>query len=795
MYLQLLNKLNIICSRLNLKYMSFTVSGSIITQANESGIPITAAASITGGVRFTCTQSYVVGNVVRITGTTSYNGNWMVAAVTGTTFDVLESAQGTAITFVSTQTGTAARGDSSLAGISGLTGVTRTTLDASSGYVVYLLGDNVKLQINGTLIIGGLREINTTRLGQNEQLVIGQNAISTVQPVLRVGSGGVLVVGCRYTNTVNYTGSSAPQYTDGISQQVLIYQKGHYGRSTADGDGSTLPATNPAPVTAFMGISNGARFDWVSGTIDCWGDMSFDNGSTVNIGFEGMRNKPVMDSRRGSNVIWFKPGSSVSIFALKGIGDRGINVTNVNNTGRGPTFQMLQGPAVFKGFEGFWWRCVVGLANGTGVGGAFTIEDYAGALGSELDITKAVQSGQTLNVTFKNSAVGTTMVVVDASLGTVLLYVTQKLTATVRTTGGAAIQDAVVWTISNVAVQSLGVTNVSGVTVIDNIETGFSPDNQASVTPRFAAGDVATWNVRAYGSLSAVYQVTMKGIGGSVVEPAMVNDSAVTLSRSAAASLSTIPTLDNFYDAAKYWNVQSANVNYPTATTQVATAAGTTLDLGALNVLVDATAGSAFAVNTGTNTVTIKSTTLAIGSKFNMLKTTGTISFANGSDATCLLQGIVVRGTTGVYSPKLESATMRFTTAGTYDLRNAIINGTLTLTNTSGGTVTVQLQPSVTFVNSGPNITVDNTVNVALTITNVVSGSDIVVLQAGTETVLDQIDQNIGSSWIYNYQIITVVDIFVSKAGYVPFYIRNYSLPSNNASLPITQIIDRNYTA
>ena len=771
--------------------MTFTVAGSIITQANETGIAITAAASIAGGVRFTCTQAYAAGNVVRIAGTANYNGNWMVAAATGTTFDVLESAQGTPITFVSSQSGTAARGDASLAGISGLAGVTTTTLDASSGYVVYLLADNVKLQVNGTLIIGGLREINTTRLGQNEQLVIGQNAVSATQPVLRVGSGGVLVVGCRYTNTVNYTGTTAPQYTDGISQQVFIYQKGQYGRSTADGDGSSSPATNPAPATAFLGISNGGRFDWVSGTIDCWADISFDNGSVVNIGFEGVRNKPVVDSRRGSNVIWFKPGSSVSIFALKGIGDRGINVTNVNNTGRGPAFQMLQGPLVLKGLDLFWWRCVVGLANGTGVGGSFTVEDYAGALGTELDIAKAVQSGQTLLVTFKNSAVGTAMVVVDASVGTVLLYVTQKLTATVRTTGGAAIQDAVVWTISNAAVQSLGVTNASGVSVIDNIETGFSPDNQASVTPRFASGDVATWNVRAYGSLSAVYQVTMRGIGGSVVEPAMVSDSAVTLSRSAAAALATVATLDDFYDAAKFWNVTSANVNFPSATTQVATAAGTTLDLGALNVVVDATAGSAFAVNTGTNTVTIKSSVLAVGSKFSTLKTTGTISFANGADASCTLQGIVVRGTTGAYSPKLESATVRFTTAGTYDLRGATISGTLTVTNTSGGAVTVQVQPSVTVVNVGPNITVDNAVSATLTITNLVNNSRLLIRRTDTQAVLVN-TLVAGTSYPYAYTVSGSVPVVVvaRNASGSPAYQEwstTTTLSGSNASLTANQ--------
>jgi hypothetical protein len=774
--------------------MPFSVAGSIITQANESGIAITGAASISGGVRFTCTQSYAAGNVVRIAGTTSYNGNWMVAARTATTFDVLESAQGTGIAFVSSQSGTAARGDASLAGLSGLAGVTTTSVDASSGYVIYLLADNVKLQVNGTLIIGGRREINSTLLGHNEQLVIGQNAVSTGQPVLRVGSGGVLVVGCRYTNTVNYTGTSAPQYTDGISAQVLIYQKGQYGRLTNEGDAGTNPATNPAPATAFLAISSGGRFDWISGTIDCWADMSFDNGSTANIGFEGMRNKPVMDSRRGSNTIWFKPGSAVSVFGFKGIGDRGINVTNVNNTGRGPTFQMLQGPLVLKGLEIFWWRCVVGLANASGIGGSFTVEDYAGALGSQLDIAKAVPSGQTLNVTFKNSAVGTTMVVVDDSLGTVLLYVTQKLTATVRTTGGVAIQGAVVWTISNAAVQSFGVTNASGQAVIDDIETGFSPDNQASVTPRFAAGDVATWNIRAYQSLSAVYQVTMRGIGGSVVEPAMVNDAAVTLSRSAAGALASVATLDDFYDAAKFWNVQSANVNYPSATAQVATAAGTTLDLGALNVVVDATAASAFAVNTGTNTVTIKSTTLAVGATFDTLKTTGTISFANGADASCTLQGIVVRGTTGVYSPKLETATMRFTAAGTYDLRGATISGTLTLTNTSGGAVTVQLQPGVTFVNSGPSITVDNAVSATLTIDGIVSGSRILIRRTDTQAVL--VNAVTGTSYAYPYVVsgsIPVEIVLRNASGspaYQPFR-TTATLSAVNATITALQVLDQ----
>lgn len=80
-----------------------------------------------------------------------------------------------------------------------------------------------------------------------------------------------------------------------------------------------------------------------------------------------------------------------------------------------------------------------------------------------------------------------------------------------------------------------------------------------------------------------------------------------------------------------------------------------------------------------------------------------------------------------------------------------------------------------------------------LTLTGLVTGSDVVVLSAGTETVLNQIDQNVGSTWVYTYETPQVIDIFVSKAGYVPFYIRNYALQSSNASLPIAQTVDRNY--
>lgn len=80
-----------------------------------------------------------------------------------------------------------------------------------------------------------------------------------------------------------------------------------------------------------------------------------------------------------------------------------------------------------------------------------------------------------------------------------------------------------------------------------------------------------------------------------------------------------------------------------------------------------------------------------------------------------------------------------------------------------------------------------------LTLTGLVTGSDIVVTVAGTETERVNVDANSGTTYNYVYETPEAVDIGVFLAGYVPFYIRNYSLASSDGSLPVAQIADRNY--
>lgn len=82
-----------------------------------------------------------------------------------------------------------------------------------------------------------------------------------------------------------------------------------------------------------------------------------------------------------------------------------------------------------------------------------------------------------------------------------------------------------------------------------------------------------------------------------------------------------------------------------------------------------------------------------------------------------------------------------------------------------------------------------------LTINGLLSGSDVVIMAAGTETVRDQVDSNASTSWDYIYSTIESVDIGVFKAGYVPYYIRGQVLTSSDSSLTVAQIADRAYIA
>lgn len=103
--------------------------------------------------------------------------------------------------------------------------------------------------------------------------------------------------------------------------------------------------------------------------------------------------------------------------------------------------------------------------------------------------------------------------------------------------------------------------------------------------------------------------------------------------RSTVQAYTSLANLDQLYDAYKSWLVTNFATPWPTFGVQKLTGQGTTLDCGDANIVVDGTAAAAFAANTGTNTITIKSGVFAAGAKFAKLVTTGVISFVNGASA------------------------------------------------------------------------------------------------------------------------------------------------------------------
>lgn len=115
---------------------------------------------------------------------------------------------------------------------------------------------------------------------------------------------------------------------------------------------------------------------------------------------------------------------------------------------------------------------------------------------------------------------------------------------------------------------------------------------------------------------------------------------------------------------------------------------------------------------------------------------------------------------------------------------------------TTANTAAVQFLRIYTTTSTAAQNAIDYPLDtVTLTLTGLQAGSDVVVLEAGTNTVLDSVDANGSTTWNYIYEAADTVDIGVLKAGYVPLYFRNLSIGTADASLPVTQQPDRNYAA
>jgi hypothetical protein len=167
------------------------------------------------------------------------------------------------------------------------------------------------------------------------------------------------------------------------------------------------------------------------------------------------------------------------------------------------------------------------------------------------------------------------------------------------------------------------------------------------------------------------------------------------------------------------------------------------------------------------------------------------------SGATARVVAVYDLGTTGVCV--IDTVTGTWTATTTLDIvrdSDSQIRCTdIVLVNTS-----FALGPSFNSYIQGLYLwtTVDQTATypddmTTVTFTGLPSGCDIVILTAGTNTIIDQVDQNVGTSYAYAYAGTPTIDVGFIKPGYQVQFIRNLTLGLTSSSIPVSLSQDRNY--
>jgi hypothetical protein len=112
-----------------------------------------------------------------------------------------------------------------------------------------------------------------------------------------------------------------------------------------------------------------------------------------------------------------------------------------------------------------------------------------------------------------------------------------------------------------------------------------------------------------------------------------------------------------------------------------------------------------------------------------------------------------------------------------------IASGTVNITVSGGNSPSIRTAGATVNVISGATVT----------FTGLPTGTDIVILTAGTSTILQQVDQHSGTSYAWGYSGTPTVDVGFIKPGFVPLYIRGLALGSTDSSIPVSLTTDRNY--
>lgn len=236
------------------------------------------------------------------------------------------------------------------------------------------------------------------------------------------------------------------------------------------------------------------------------------------------------------------------------------------------------------------------------------------------------------------------------------------------------------------------------------------------------------------------------------------------------------------------------------------------LDLGSTNTILQGLKveysidGAAYKEATAAN-LFVESVDEIIG--FNLsIRLTTMLGMKYSTQTTAFVEGETINGLTSGHTAIVDrdfdlgsTGTLWLSSAtGVFTAGEIIRSGTTTRATNVATNTSFALFPSYTSYINGLQLytNIDQTILypsalITLSINGIITGSDVVIYAAGTTTVRQINDSISGTLQTYIYETPENIDIGIFKTGYIPYYIRNYVLALDDASLPISQIIDRAY--
>jgi hypothetical protein len=628
-------------------------------------------------------HGYSAGDLVYISGTTSYNGAYLINSVNTDDFNIPD----TTIVEVqnlwgSTETGNVQRGDKDLSGLTGLTNVTTT-----------VLGDITEYRISGTrIIVDGSLYLNA-----RSERINFINVSALVSPTFYCN------------NSISYLAVVSRESVNGVDE-VFPYQ-------LAIDFGDSLAGFNAGGVGG-ISINNGSAllqglFNFGDGS-SLAGYRVFGNTSNV---FKCDRlvihdladseNTQIRVAGTGTNSIdnCVFIGCSVTLALTAVFSSFSGNVVKQNNEGIVLNQNGAGGYQVFTDFEDNNANTLLRHNSNGNVQHAKFINYIGGAgitytnndAGSDFNRVVAIKKVDVTPVDESGSSLSASYYAIDTDSGNRGPDYTENSTS-------------ILWECSG-DLEYTGTTSSASIDLV----TAFA--NQGGVIDNRgenANGDI-TFNWFKYGRNFTTVRPSVLGIGSVSSSPVLLPDAQIT--EATKATVDAYTTLDN---AQELYDRHSAyledNLSNGTYLEFFLTRTGTQIGASALNIEIDATAGSAFAY-TGSK-VTLKSSAYTGG-----FTTSGIITQLNGATISNLvLEGATWNAVQATWTGSADATTtVDVQATGTYDATGFTFDSATTLNNDTGGVVDIvitngQQQPTVingvgastNFLNAGATVTFNN---------------------------------------------------------------------------------------